>query len=414
MAPIHVDPHDGLPKRRIRALDQIVVQVLLVVQLVQALEHKLEQRPQVLRRRRRDKDVRVSQRQGPGNREPQARRLTTSPRRGQRHRASQHLLARRVQERHDGLGLIQRPTLAHQRPRRLHIAQRLGQLLQLPPRDHPLGLFHQGPVCLLRHRRNPGHVRARRQDVELVVHQNTRTAPRKRQHETLVEPGHHRRVALCAQPLMHVHRQRVQLRQRVHVGEQKDDDAPALHGLHRPRQQVGRQRLKVLQHEHTVRIPENLMRVVVIAVADVRRRHKQRERVLLLRVQQSSLAHLLDLLHTLLPVRRQVQVRLVHPEHRRAGLDDRLAEHEVKIHYLLPALVADDDEQGPMVRQDGILNQRPDTTVDLLPHWSRCGLIEWACKDGNSEEKKNRGEEQRRRTPPIDPIRCRRSTVYHC
>ena len=67
----YVDPDNGLGKSRIGALHQVIVQVLLVLQLVQALEDELKQGPQVLRGGCRHKDVAVPQSQSARYGQPQ-------------------------------------------------------------------------------------------------------------------------------------------------------------------------------------------------------------------------------------------------------------------------------------------------------------------------------------------------------
>ncbi len=54
-------------------------------------------------------------------------------------------------------------------------------------------------------------------------------------------------MRLGRQPRVHVHGQRVELREGVEGGQQQHHDAAALHSLHRAGQQVGRQRLEILR-----------------------------------------------------------------------------------------------------------------------------------------------------------------------
>ena len=57
VSPEHVDPHDSLFEVRVRALHNIIVDVLLVPQRIQRLEDKLEKRFQVFWVGRSDKNV---------------------------------------------------------------------------------------------------------------------------------------------------------------------------------------------------------------------------------------------------------------------------------------------------------------------------------------------------------------------
>lgn len=98
---------------------------------------------------------------------------------------------------------------------------------------------------------------------------------------------------------MNVHAHVVELPERRHGLEQEDHQAAALHRLDRARQDVRRDRLKVLQHEHAVGRAEDLVRLLVVAPADLRGRQEQLKRVVALRVQQAQLLLALDALHAL-------------------------------------------------------------------------------------------------------------------
>ena len=82
-------------------------------------------------------------------------------------------------------------------------------------------------------------------------------------------------------------------------GEQEHDDAPALHRLNGAREEVGSQGLEILQHTHAECVPQDFVRVRVEAVADGGGGHEEGEGVVLLRVQQATLHHLLHLVQPL-------------------------------------------------------------------------------------------------------------------
>ena len=63
--------------------------MLLVLERVEALEHKLEERAQVLGRGRRHEDVCVAVRDGGREGEAEGGRLAAASRRGERHRAAE-------------------------------------------------------------------------------------------------------------------------------------------------------------------------------------------------------------------------------------------------------------------------------------------------------------------------------------
>eukprot|EP00955_Chlamydomonas_euryale_P067534 359867-Chlamydomonas_euryale.AAC.5 len=85
-------------------------------------------------------------------------------------------------------------------------------------------------------------------------------------------------VRLGAQPAVHVHGDGEELRERAEAGKQHDDEAAALDRLDRASQQVGRERLKVLQYAHPKGVAKDVLRLVVVRVADARRRDKEAER----------------------------------------------------------------------------------------------------------------------------------------
>eukprot|EP00965_Chrysotila_dentata_P074365 2456790-Pleurochrysis_carterae.AAC.6 len=95
-----------------------------------------------------------------------------------------------------------------------------------------------------------------------------------------------------------------------------------------------------LQHEHAERVAENARRLA--AACD----------------------HLLDVAHALLAVRREAQLLLVTPEHRRTGAHRRLGEHVVQINYLLACVVANQHEHRAVTKQHAVLHQRAHTRVD--------------------------------------------------
>mmetsp|Transcript_4402 Transcript_4402/g.7494 ORF Transcript_4402/g.7494 Transcript_4402/m.7494 type:complete len:595 (-) Transcript_4402:853-2637(-) len=131
MVPEHIHAHNRLSERGIVGLHQVVVDVLLVVQRVQPLEHKLKQRVQILRARRCHEDVRVPHGDGPCNGGTQSGRLPAATRGGKRHRTAQSFLGCRIKEGDHGLGLIDGAASGDQRPRGDGVRQGFDQLLQL-------------------------------------------------------------------------------------------------------------------------------------------------------------------------------------------------------------------------------------------------------------------------------------------
>ena len=91
------------------------------------------------------------------------------------------------------------------------------------------------------------------------------------------------------------HSHGIQLPKRTHRLQQDHDQTSSLNRLDRPCKQVWRDRLEVLQHAHSVRLTQDLVRLLVICVADVRDRDEYLERVLLVRLPDAALDVSLDL-----------------------------------------------------------------------------------------------------------------------
>lgn len=171
------------------------------------------------------------------------------------------------------------------------------------------------------------------QDVELVIKEERRGRGREREEESLVEPRLEERVRLGTVSRVNVlqksaaqgevrtspsttakvedeetyHRHVVELLQAAHRPEEKHDDSASLDRLDRPREQVGRDGLKVLQDEHSKRLSEHLVRVLVVCVPDVGDRDKELKGRLLVDLSDATLDIPLDLCLALLavPVRKQ-------------------------------------------------------------------------------------------------------------
>lgn len=57
-----------------------------------------------------------------------------------------------------------------------------------------------------------------------------------------------------------------------------------------------------------------------------------------------------------------------------------MSEYAVLVYYLIPGLIADDDEHGPMVQLHAILYHHPNTVIYLLfHHFSEILLRQRAC-----------------------------------
>jgi len=103
-----VDSNDGLVEVRVRALNDVVVEMLLVSESVHSLEDELEEGLQVLRRRRGDEDVRVAVGESGSDGETESGRLSSSSRGGEGDGGRESLLGDSLNEGEDGFGLEKR------------------------------------------------------------------------------------------------------------------------------------------------------------------------------------------------------------------------------------------------------------------------------------------------------------------
>ena len=166
---------------------------------------------------------------------------------------------------------------------------------------------------------------------------------------------------------MYIHAHGVELLEAVHTVHQEHNSAATLHCLYRPRQEVGGHGLKVLEDTHPVSVAEDLVGLVVITVADVGRRHKHLEGVLLVNLHLTILDLLVQLLHLFLPVARKSKLLLVTPEDIWPRLDCGLGEHVVEDNHLVPGLVSDHDKHRPPTLANAIFNQQPHSVINLFP-----------------------------------------------
>ena len=101
----HIHPDHGLVELRIRTLNQLIIQVLLIVHRVKPLQHELEQRVQVLGARGRDEDVGVLEADGGGDGQTEGGRFPPTSAGGQGDGGAEPLLADGLHELQQGLRL---------------------------------------------------------------------------------------------------------------------------------------------------------------------------------------------------------------------------------------------------------------------------------------------------------------------
>eukprot|EP00754_Rhynchopus_humris_P048103 Rhum_TRINITY_DN7579_c0_g1::Rhum_TRINITY_DN7579_c0_g1_i1::g.23620::m.23620 len=233
-----VDADDGGAQLGGLGLHDLEVLALLVAHLLQTLHDKLEQGLHVVGGRRGDEDVGVTLRDGARGGQTQSSGLSASTSRGHSGGCGKALLRDGLHHRQHGRGLLQGDAGLHERAHDRVLLQLLLEQLQL-------ALLVREDV-LLHGLQRLASLRRERQHLELVVDAEEGGTVRKREQEALVEARHDGRVARVAVPLVHVHRERVELLQGAERADQQHDAAAALDRLHRPREQVGRQRLEVL------------------------------------------------------------------------------------------------------------------------------------------------------------------------
>jgi hypothetical protein len=184
--------HCTLPLR-IRRLHNIVIQVLLPPELVEALEDELEQGLQVLGRRGSDEDVAVRVEDGEGDGETECGGLSSSTRGSEGDSLGERLGGDRVGEGEDRLGLVERPRLGNNISNSLGIGHTLLQRVQFR-----LAFLFPSLALAGGTGESDTHVRVERdnvfaggdgEDVELVVDDEAGGVVAEGEEETLVEAG---------------------------------------------------------------------------------------------------------------------------------------------------------------------------------------------------------------------------------
>ena len=163
-------------------------------------------------------------------------------------------------------------------------------------------------------------------------------------------------MSLSPVSIVHVHANRVQLLQASQRVEEHDNHPAALNSFHGTAEHIGRNGLKVLQNAHAESLAQDLVCVLVVGVSDVFRRHEKFNLIDFLLVKLPFLLQLLYLFHALLARACDFQLGLVAPEHTGLSLDSRFVQQHVQVHDLVKTSVADDQEKGPVVGPDAVLN----------------------------------------------------------
>lgn len=119
------------------------------------------------------------------------------------------------------------------------------------------------------------------------------------------------------------------------------------------------------------------MRLVIVAVSDVGRSHEQREWIFLLGIQETSLCHFFDLLHSLPSMTAQIEVFLVTPQNGRPCFHHRLGQHVVQVHHLFSSTIAHHHEQAALSCLHASFHERANAAVHLLAHRRNGNHTKW-------------------------------------
>jgi len=167
---------------------------------------------------------------------------------------------------------------------------------------------------------------------------------------------------------------------------------------------------RYLQHAHAERLSEDLVRLLVEAVPDVRGGHEQLERILrrlLLRLDASrDLA--LDLAHALLTVRREAQILLVTPQHRGPCAHGGLGQHVVQVDHLVSPVVSHNEHERAVLGGYAILDERADARIHFLLHHGFRGEagLEHTMQQADAEDLVNTNSESGQLAVMSLPHRC--------
>ena len=197
MGAVDVHAHDGFAELRVGRLDEVVVEVFLVVERVEALEHKLEQRAQVLGRRSGHKDVGVPEGNGAGDGETHRGRLAAAAGRRERDGRAEDLVGGDVQEGEQRLGLVEGAARRRERAGGLRVGEGLRELGELLG-GLVAGAQRRRPVVVRGHRGDGADVGGGGEDVEFIIDEDRGRAVREREHEALVEAACEARGGLSA------------------------------------------------------------------------------------------------------------------------------------------------------------------------------------------------------------------------
>mmetsp|Transcript_3534 Transcript_3534/g.7832 ORF Transcript_3534/g.7832 Transcript_3534/m.7832 type:complete len:365 (-) Transcript_3534:244-1338(-) len=349
-----VHANHGLVEVWVCTLNNFVVDVLLVGDGIKSLEEKLKDSLQVLRARGRHKDVAVSKCNRRGQAQTKGSGLSATTTSGQGHGGCKALIGHGLDEGQNCLSLVK--SLG----KRNEVACRLRALKALFKFNELLACSRLELTGLSASERafnglDFTDVLRNRQDVELIIHNSTGFARRKRQDKPLVETRLDRVVSLGPEPRVDIHGHRVKLSKRVKLTQKQNHDATAFDSLNCTGKKVRGKSLKILKHAHSKGLTQNLVSVLVVAPLDLRGGYKKLKRVITLCIVEAALDLLLDLTHAFLFVSGESKLLFVAPKHRGSCLDLEFAKNVVDVHHLIFTAITDKNNERTVPVLDTIL-----------------------------------------------------------
>jgi len=208
-----------------------------------------------------------------------------------------------------------------------------------------------------------------RQNVEFVIHDDTIFIFGQRKQKPLVKSGLNLGKSISPVSLVHVHGDGVELLEAGHGPHEEDHYPSPLDRLDGPAEQVGSNRLEILQNEHLVGIPQDLVGLLVVGIPDLVAADEQIERIIDTLVVESLHLHIFNMLHPLLLMTRKLQIVFVAPKHLRlVPILLYLGEHVMEIDYLVASSIPHDHQHRTLLRFMPVLQQSLNSTVYLFLH----------------------------------------------
>ena len=145
---------------------------------------------------------------------------------------------------------------------------------------------------------------------------------------------------------MGIHAQRIDLLERGEGSHEHDHQSASSDCFNSPAQQVRSDWLEILKNKHIECLAQNSLSLLVVTVCYFRRRDKELEWVIHVRVVVARGLFLLHLLHALLLMRTKAQFFLVAPQDCWSRAYSSIREQGMEINYLVSSSVAYNQEKA--------------------------------------------------------------------